>query len=357
MSKQSIPKCLNCDSSFDFDFKHCPSCGQKNTDGRITFSELWTEFQDAVFNIDSRTWRTFINIFIPGKLTLEYFAGKHRKYVHPLRLLIVTSLLTIIAMSYQGFQTKTNHGFVIKDRIAENYERQRVKTILENIIDSTNVIFPEPSTKIISDTILSVFHDSLINLLHVYGDRYGDNIDLNHYISFTDESSEVISKRDFMTKTEEELVEIYKKNAGPLDRLIFRQKIKYINDESQLASTMISSVSWSIILMMPCVALVLYFLYKRRRFYYIENLIFTFHFHSFVFIVLTILILGLHIFPYWVYLLSFFIIQAFLFFSMWKVYGQGIFKTLLKQFILNISYLGLFIIFLAGTFLVSFLLL
>ena len=105
MNISSSKTCQNCTIENEVPFQYCPNCGQKNTDGRITFSGLWSEFKDAVFNIDSRTWRTLKSIFIPGKLTLEYFSGKHQQYIHPLRLLIVTSIIMIIAMSFQDFQS------------------------------------------------------------------------------------------------------------------------------------------------------------------------------------------------------------------------------------------------------------
>ncbi len=140
MSKTSFNNCLNCNTKNQLPFKFCSNCGQKNTDGKITFSELWSEFQDSVLNIESRSWQTFKDLFIPGKLTLEYFSGKHRKYVHPLRLLLVTSVLFILAMSFQDVQSSTNHTYDIKERISKNYERQRLYRILGNITDSTNLV-------------------------------------------------------------------------------------------------------------------------------------------------------------------------------------------------------------------------
>jgi hypothetical protein len=116
MSTTTSNICQNCNTKNESPFKYCSICGQKNTDGKITFSELWVEFQDAVLNIESRTWRTIKHLFKPGKLTLEYFSGKHRQYVHPLRLLIVSSVLVIIAMSFQDFQSATNHGYNVKER-------------------------------------------------------------------------------------------------------------------------------------------------------------------------------------------------------------------------------------------------
>ena len=357
MSIPSSKICKNCNTENESPFQYCPSCGQKNTDGKITFSELWSEFQDAVFNIESRTWRTFKNLFIPGKLTLEYFSGKHRRYVHPLRLLLVTSVLLIIAMSFQGFQSATNHSYNIKDRILKNYERQRLYGILENITDSTNAIFPEQQTEIITDTILTTFKDSLLSLLTKYGDQYGDTINLNQYVGSGVEKTEYISKHDFLNMDEDELVAVYKKEAGILERLIFKQKAKLLKDEKQLFATIIGHTTWAFLLMMPCLALVLYLLYVRHPYFYIEHLIFTFHLQSFSFLVLTILIVGMNVFPWWIFLPFIIIIWIYVFISMWKVYQQSISKTLFKFLLLSISYGGLFILILIGTLFISFLLL
>lgn len=365
MNKTSPNICQNCNTKHDSPFKYCSNCGQKNTNGKITFSELWSEFQDSVLNIESRTWQTFKNIFIPGKLTLEYFSGKHRQYVHPLRLLLVASAFFIIAMSFQGFQSSTNHSYNVKERILKNYERQRLYKILENITDNTNAIFPEQYTEVIIDTILTTFNDSLQSLLfssnniyaNRYGDRYGDSLNINKYASFGSENTEIVSKYDFLYKSEEEMVTIYKKDAGKFERFIFKQKVKHIKDESQIISAIIRHSTWAALLMMPCLALVLYLLNFRHNYYYIEHLIFTFHLHAFVFLVLAFLVAGWDIFPDWIFNLSIVVIGAYIFTSMRKVYDQGFTKTLIKFLILNIFYGGLFILFLIGTIIFTFLLL
>ncbi len=365
MSKLPPQVCQNCNTEHESAFGFCTNCGQKNTDGKISFSELWSEFLDAVFNIESRTWLTFKNLFVPGKLTLEYFVGKHRKYLHPLRLLIVTSVLFIIALNFQNFQSVTNHSYNIKERILKNYERQRIYRILENITDSTNAIFPEQHTKIVTDTILATFNDSMRVLLfessneaaNRYGDRYNDTINLSHYIGTSGEKPEVISKHDFLNLSEDELIAIYKKEASILERLVFKQKVKLIKDESKLFAKLMGNITWAVLLLMPCLALVLYFLYFRHAYYYIEHLIYTFHCHAFFFILMTIAIVGLNVFPWWVFLFFFLGTEIYLMTSLKRVYRQPWGKTVLKLFILNISYLGLFFAFLFGTLIVSFFLL
>ena len=149
------------------------------------------------------------------------------------------------------------------------------------------------------------------------------------------------------------MVAIYKKGAGIFERFIFKQKIKLIKDESQIFAGMVGHTTWAILLMMPCLALVLYFLYIRHSYFYIEHLIFAFHFQSFSFLVLAILIAGMNIFPWWIFLPFLAIIWIYLFMSMWKVYQQSIDKTVLKFLLLSISYGGLFILILIGTIFMS----
>lgn len=365
MSDSSFHICKNCKVTNEAHFQYCSNCGQKNSDGKISFSELWSEFKDAVFNIESRTWLTFKKLFNPGRLTTEYFAGKHRSYVHPLRLLIVTSVICILAMGFQDLKSKTNHSYDINERIVRNYERQRISKILKNITDDSHNAFPEKQTTEFAETILTTFSDSMENLLFEtdnefakrYGDRYRDSINLNQYVSFGSVNKEMVSKKDYVSMDENQLAEKYKSKSSKLERLKFTQKIKIIKDESKLFSTIIGKTTWAILLMMPCLALVLYLLYFRNNYLFIEHLIFTFHFQSFLFLVLTILIAGMNIFPIWLHFVFLIIIWIYLYISMLKVYKQSKVKTLFKFLILNASYFGLFILLLIGTIYVSFLIL
>ena len=116
-------------------------------------------------------------------------------------------------------------------------------------------------------------------------------------------------------------------------------------------------ITWAILLMMPLLAIVFYLLYIRHTYFYIQRLIFAFHIHAFVFLLVAILIAGVDVFPSWVYLVPLSTIAIYVYVSMWRVYGQSIFITLIKFFILVISYGLLFISFLFGTFIGTFLLL
>ncbi len=53
---------------------------------------MFSEFINNAFNIESKLFRTLRAMFVPGKLTEEYFKGRHIRYYHPLRLFLFTGI-------------------------------------------------------------------------------------------------------------------------------------------------------------------------------------------------------------------------------------------------------------------------
>ena len=167
----------------------------------------------------------------------------------------------------------------------------------------------------------------------------------------------MILKRDFLKMDEEELLQKYKGNASHYEQLVFKQKVKYIKDESKFFAKLMGHITWAVLLLMPCLALVLYFLYFRHSYFYIEHLIYTFHCHAFFFIMMTIVIFGYEVFPWWTFIIFFVVTEIYLAISLKRVYQQSWLITILKLLVSNITYAGLFFLFMVGTILASFLLL
>ena len=88
------PYCLNCHYPLaEFD-KMCSQCGQKPTDGKTTMHDLLHEFIHTLFHLDGKFFWTLKHVFIPGRLTLEFFKGHHKRYAHPVQLFIVLGAFT-----------------------------------------------------------------------------------------------------------------------------------------------------------------------------------------------------------------------------------------------------------------------
>jgi Protein of unknown function (DUF3667) len=104
-NKKLHPYCLNCHyplSEFD---KNCNQCGQKPTDGKTTMHDLMHEFVHTLFHLDGKFFWTLKHLFIPAKLTQEFFKGHHKRYAHPIQLFLVLGALafsTIVAKTKQA---------------------------------------------------------------------------------------------------------------------------------------------------------------------------------------------------------------------------------------------------------------
>lgn len=93
--------CLNCGGPFGVPRpKYCPDCGQETNVRPPTLGEFAQQFGGSIVSTEGALWRTLVLLFTrPGKLTLEYLAGRRRHYVLPLRLYLTVSLAALIALN------------------------------------------------------------------------------------------------------------------------------------------------------------------------------------------------------------------------------------------------------------------
>lgn len=60
------------------------------------------EFVGHYVALEGALWRTLKALAVPGKLTLEYYEGRRRQYVLPLRLYLTASLVFFLALKVVG---------------------------------------------------------------------------------------------------------------------------------------------------------------------------------------------------------------------------------------------------------------
>ena len=108
--------------------------------------------------------------------------------------------------------------------------------------------------------------------------------------------------------------------------------------------------------MMPFLAISLKIIYLGTKKYYVEHLIFSFHFHAFLFLLFSITIPIAYYFEGGLIGFSFLIAFVYLFVALKRFYKQGWFFTLLRMFITGLVYWIHLIIFMVFTAIISFLL-
>ena len=91
--------CQNCENPLAENDNFCSNCSQKRSTGRIAFGQLVVQFFEDTINWDARLFRSIRDLCIPGKLTVEYFKGRHVPYWQPLRLFLFMAALQMIVVN------------------------------------------------------------------------------------------------------------------------------------------------------------------------------------------------------------------------------------------------------------------
>ena len=84
--------CANCGEPLQGEF--CHRCGQSAHDPVRSFGHALEEVFESFWHLDGRIFRTLRALLAPGRLALDYLAGHRVRYVAPLRLFVVLSVLT-----------------------------------------------------------------------------------------------------------------------------------------------------------------------------------------------------------------------------------------------------------------------
>ncbi len=349
MSSKQVPasqtKCLNCHAELSEAARYCHQCGQKNFDGRISLKEFINHFFENVFNLDSRIFQTITKLCIPGKLTIEYFKGKHRTYYHPIRLYLVMSLIFFAILSLKkdsiviGFNVNTTTKSALK-------KAEKEKHFLEfsAILDTTKQLILKDN----EHPEVKAAMDSLFQQLPQVPLRDSINITL-----ITREKEYKFDQRDVMTLEADELIEKYKVE-GLFNKISVRQGVRFARDQALFFRQIVSNLPWMLLVMMPALALFFKILYIRHKRFFVEHLVFNFHHHAFAFFLFSIIFLLPHKYTLLIAPFGAGVVLIFLFLAMIKVYQQGFGKTFIKFSIFNVLYLLSFLLALSITFILSF---
>jgi hypothetical protein len=88
----SPPNCSNCGAPLTGPY--CAACGQHVHDSARTIGALFHDAIHVMTHVDGRFWQTMDLLLLrPGRLTQEYFAERRARYLPPVRVYLVLSLL------------------------------------------------------------------------------------------------------------------------------------------------------------------------------------------------------------------------------------------------------------------------
>ena len=273
------------------------------------FWSLVSEAFENIFSFDSRTARTLFALFFrSGFLAAEYVAGRRARYIQPLRLYLIASILFFLFLSAQNL-----------------FSAQSPVTF---ITDGAGV---EVSTQ---DSEQQPAQDTEKDAAYVEADSAIDDIHANVQLpGLSAEQNTKLGNR----------LEAQARKAVELAK----------EDPSELISLLLDIAPPVLFILLPIFALILKLAYLGSGRFYTQHLILAVHNHSFIF--LALLLEGLltsveqsigteipsTVLSIW--------IPIYMYMSLLRVYGQGYFITMVKFMGLGFLYITLF----SSTFLLS----
>jgi len=120
--------CLNC--GFQVEEHYCSRCGQPNLELKENFWQFISHSIAHYFHFDNKFFQTLVPLLTkPGKVTLDYLAGKRARYINPISMYIFVSIVYFLVVSPPKSKEKAKKE--TKTDIAKVQQKQ--KAIIDSI--------------------------------------------------------------------------------------------------------------------------------------------------------------------------------------------------------------------------------
>ena len=336
--------CLNCNAPLfeDVDSNQeifCANCGQSSKDSKLSFGRLLNDAISNVFNLDSRLIHTFRDILSPSKLTRAYIEGRRKYYVNPARLFIFM-LIGLITLSLSV--VKLENSSMGADKIFSKAERSKLLDEYTSLIDTTDISGHEDLLDTIKTKLFKKVRSSINDTLGKGGPELfnlGNSIE-----SFG------ISSYDAIHMTQQQLFTKYKVEEF-WDKINVGQYIRVVTNPVGGIKYVIKNLTWAVFITVLLMSFFMKLLYIRNSYYLVEHVVLILNSHSLLFLLGAFNIVFIMYVPSGDnheaingFLIggSFLLIVILQFLTLKKYYQQGIFKTLLKQIVINSAYMFIF---------------
>src|SRR5256886_1107946 len=370
--REALPftHCENCGATLAG--PHCAQCGQAAIDYRRSFRHVIVDVLDSFLNWDSKFFATIgLLIVKPWRLTNEFLAGKRVRYLHPLRLYLLASILFFFAINYGAKGLRLEPGKISeKNRAAVSAAVAEKRDEIEAELDKDNLSADERKK---AQEDLDYLTKPSPAATTAAEEQPSPTIaptasPTQPSPTMTPEGSPpepgkrtygAVNERPFL------VFDADKKSSTPFERwLEARAKEKMGEHGTKMGlfiTTLFSNLPYMMLCCIPLFALVLKVLYIRRHIFYIDHLIYALHIHTFFYtgIMLIVLVtIGLNRFAPgaiagWLIALLWIAIVTHIFLSIRRVYRQGWFISTVKFFTGGFVYLMVISAALAATFFIT----
>lgn len=361
--------------------RFCSQCGQNDRTYSRSIFPVVGELVRESFEFDGRLAQTLkLLLFKPGSLSTEFSRNRRARYMTPVRLYLFTSVVFFLTMSLAMSR--------VPSPLEEGPDQDPSSALAEipaDVMDSLEAVVPgiqlqiagedvplsmeisesgiaalranlEPSqhgklddllkresaraTRIILATLAAAF-DSEARASSV-GGRQGDPGPDEDAAPGADSAAQTAGSGPDSAGVAVALPT----SRGFLARMALNSIVDLMHDPDAFVERIIGNLSIAMFFLLPVYALMLAVLYWRKKRYYIEHLVFGMHVHSFLFIIVTLMLIASITLmgatgQGWIQGILGLVVVAYPIIALRRFYGNGWFVTLFKAFVLGILYFAI----------------
>ncbi len=337
-------QCLNCGHPLDKSDIYCSSCSQLNSKKQLSVKDFLGEFIGSILVYDSRLRHTLRDmLFRPGRITLNYVKGQHLKYANPFRFFLSVSIIYFLLKGIIGIvnptEELTNFQATRSSGSVDSVGIHRPPNVFKSSIKGDTVTARKLEiSQYLSEKALDTFPfmDENIERSSIYLEYHYQHPEIG--------PSSALEKLEHQNTF---------KNRWLYARMMAIKKIG--ENPSGFTDYLTAKIPFFLFFFTPFFALFFWILYSRKKYTYMEHMIFIFHIFSFLF--LTKLFFTLFEWmvksTYLDALLIFILIPLYFYLALRNFYQQSHLLTFIKFVFLNfvfiIGFIGAISIFIAGS--------
>ena len=344
-AKYRGPECLNCRHPLDLSDVYCPYCGQLNTTKQLSLKDFLGEFIGSVLTYDSRLRFTVKDLlFKPGVITRNYVNGQRLKYANPFRFFLSVSIIYFLVQGLLSAITGTSQFKV---------NRSNDRATIDSILNPNNIVTlnGNPLGKklaIPNDTVV-LNYDTITSKKSTEAKDYEYKSETD--LDTIDWAGRLVERftiyRSFYLATDIKNAPIaldsLKHNNTRLNRWVYEKNDaidRVLDNPYGFMNYLLGKIPFFLFFFTPFFAFFFWLLYSKKKYTYIEHMVFIFHIFSFIFLALLILIIPDSFFDEAILSsILFGIIGPFYFYkALRNFYKQGRLITIIKFVFLNVIF-------------------
>jgi len=278
--------CLNCGSHVESHY--CSSCGQPNLELKESFWGFISHSIAHYFHFDNKFFQTLTPLLSkPGKVTLDYLAGKRARYINPVSMYIFVSIVYFLVAYSPEHSSKKNKEHlptktasekvavldsVKKELAGAGVVNQKADEILDNVkadfkkeldIEQFKELGFKEQTLVLTDLKTrrkTNKSDSLKKIISKFSSIHNDRNDSTYSAYLNRQKQLPLLEQDNWFK-----------------RMVTKRSITIGEKSEVITETLEHNRPKQYFLLMPLLALFIMLNFRKNHIYYLNHLIFTIH--------------------------------------------------------------------------------